>query len=102
MDATVQFYSQVLDSLHFYLVHLFECGLRTEQPNPNTADDDEEANQNMYTYFDKAFDKVAKLINERQHIRSGFNRLEKKSTNSKFNIQMADGSSDTVYMDEAV
>eukprot|EP01083_Nonionella_stella_P237808 833902_1 len=29
MDATVQFYSQVMDSLHFYLLHLFEYGLRT-------------------------------------------------------------------------
>eukprot|EP01083_Nonionella_stella_P095455 268030_1 len=38
MDVIVQFYSQLMDSLHFYLLHLFDCGLRT--PNVTANDDD--------------------------------------------------------------
>eukprot|EP01083_Nonionella_stella_P287534 978756_1 len=100
MDSIVRFYAQVLDSLHFYLLHLFECGLRTEKGNPNDTDDNKQVDAagNASKYFDKSFARVSKMINARQHIRLAFHRLK---NNSKFNIQAAESvSSDILYMDE--
>eukprot|EP01083_Nonionella_stella_P185913 679337_1 len=82
-------------------MHLFECGLRTERANPNDTDDNKYIAVAAETnnYFDKAFARVSSMINARQHIRGAFNRLQ---NNSKFTIQPAAGSSDSIYMDEAV
>eukprot|EP01083_Nonionella_stella_P248199 859586_1 len=102
MDAVVHFYAQVVDSLHFYLLHLFECGFRMEQASPNDIDDHKQAAAAVdpNTYFDKTLARVSKLINARQHIRMAFNVVQ---NNSKFNIQAAGAvSSDALYMDEAV
>eukprot|EP01083_Nonionella_stella_P086494 240342_1 len=99
MDSTVQFYSHLMDSLHFYLLHLFECGLRTPNVNPND-DDDDDKKEDHDQYFDKQFARVSRIVNERHHIRQSFGRFK---TNTKFNMQAAAGeSSDTVYMDEVV
>eukprot|EP01083_Nonionella_stella_P072168 194396_1 len=101
MDASVQFYSQLMDSLHFYLLHLFECGLRTPKVTPND-DDNDDKKEDHDQYFDKKFSRVSRMVNERHHIRLSFGRFK---TNTKFNIQAAataDESSNTVYMDEVV
>eukprot|EP01083_Nonionella_stella_P112894 332571_1 len=90
MDATVQFYSQRMDSLHFYLLHLFECGLRT----PNVTPNDDEDEKDMY--FDQDFARISTLMNERAHIRLSFDRF-KNST--KFNIK-TETHEEAVYMDE--
>eukprot|EP01083_Nonionella_stella_P085609 237425_1 len=42
-SAATQFYGQLLDSLHFYLLHLFECGFRTERANLNHINDRKQA-----------------------------------------------------------
>eukprot|EP01083_Nonionella_stella_P173475 598520_1 len=100
-DAIVQFYSQLMDSLHFYLLHLFECGLRTPNVTPND-DDNDDKKEDHDQYFDKQFARVSRMVNERHHIRLSFGRFK---TNTKFNIQAAaatDESSNTVYMDEVV
>eukprot|EP01083_Nonionella_stella_P138007 419910_1 len=68
MDATVQFYSQLMDSLHFYFLHLFECGLRTQNATPND-DDDDDKKEDHDQYFDKKFARVSRMVNERHHIR---------------------------------
>eukprot|EP01084_Bolivina_argentea_P154348 269076_1 len=61
-DATVRFYVQLLDSLHFYLIHLFECGFRAEQVRTSDTDDHKQradtADHN--TYFDKSLARVSK------------------------------------------
>eukprot|EP01083_Nonionella_stella_P051470 136653_1 len=101
-DAIVQFYSQLMDSLHFYLLHLFDCGLRTPNVTANDDDDDDDTNEDHDQYFDKQFARVSRMVNERHHIRLSFGRFK---TNTKFNIQAAaatDESSNTVYMDEVV
>eukprot|EP01083_Nonionella_stella_P235457 827935_1 len=102
MDGIVQFYSQLMDSLHFYLLHLFDCGLRTPNVTANDDDDDDDTNEDHDQYFDKQFARVSRIVNERDHIRSSFGRFK---TNTKFNMQApaATGeSSNTVYMDEVV
>eukprot|EP01083_Nonionella_stella_P229972 813381_1 len=95
MDPVVQFYVKLIDSLHFYLVHLFECGLRTVRPNPDTVDTDE----CKQAYVDTELTRISRMVHERRDIRLAFNRLQ---SISKFNIQTAVGSSDTLYMDEAI
>eukprot|EP01083_Nonionella_stella_P257467 881273_1 len=101
MDPVVQFYAELLDSIHFYLIHLFECGLRTERVNPNDTYDRKEAAAEHNMYYDQAVTRISKIMNERQDIRFTFNRLNNNS--SKFNIKAAAvESSEIIYMDEAV
>eukprot|EP01083_Nonionella_stella_P237085 832042_1 len=100
MDAIVQLYSQLMDSLHFYLLHLFECGLRTPNVTPND-DDDDDKKEDHDQYFDKQFARVSRMVNDRHHTRLPFGRFK---TNTKFNMKTAPTgeSSNTVYMDEVV
>eukprot|EP01083_Nonionella_stella_P234825 826319_1 len=101
-DHRVNFYSQLLDSFHFYLMHLFECGMRTETNDIDQKGDEDEQMDDDNQYFDARFARISRAINQRQHIRLAFARFK---TNNKFNIQAATatgGSSNTVYMDEAV
>eukprot|EP01083_Nonionella_stella_P035993 98196_1 len=66
MDPIVHFYAKLVDSLHFYFIHLFDYGLRTEKASPNDTDDDQKEDR----YFDKEFERVSKMVNERQHVGS--------------------------------
>eukprot|EP01083_Nonionella_stella_P289492 985092_1 len=99
MDVNVQFYSQLMDSLHFYLIHLFECGLRTTNVDP--PDDDCANKEDDDKYFDKQFARISKTVNERRKIRLSFGRFK---MNTKFNMhpETGTGSVDTVYMDEVM
>eukprot|EP01083_Nonionella_stella_P109603 319788_1 len=99
IDRTVQFYSQIMDSFHFYVQHMFECGLRTERPQPN--DNDQKQDDSVGTEFAR----IARMTNERQHIRSSFSRFK---DNTKFNLQTSTHvsvhkeatSPDKAYIDE--
>eukprot|EP01083_Nonionella_stella_P203216 741711_1 len=97
MDSTAQFYSQIMDSFHFYVQHMFECGLRTETPKSGGNDDSSD--------IDVEFARIARMTNERQHIRSSFSRFK---DNTKFNLQTSTHvsvhkeatSPDKAYIDE--
>eukprot|EP01083_Nonionella_stella_P022692 62726_1 len=100
-DVFVQFYAQRLDSLHFYLMHLFDCGMRTEQSNAIRIDTNQQAfvADEKDKYFDQEFARVKLQINERKHIRLA---IHGDSTN-KFSIQTAPAAStDTIFMDETI
>eukprot|EP01084_Bolivina_argentea_P232021 391145_1 len=78
-DSALHFYKQTMDSLHFYLLHLFDTGLRTRNVvgNDEMKRDDE--------YFDASFSRMHKTISERQRTTKSFERF-KQGNNSKFNI----------------
>ncbi len=81
-DGITHFYKTIFDSLHFYLIHLYECGLRIPTSTTNDDNMDNKNDDDNNIYFDNAFSRVTRLINERQHIISSFNRFK----SNKFSI----------------
>ena len=71
-----------MDSLHFYLFHLYQCGLRVIQSEEKEKEDEEKGDKE---YFDAAFSRIVKAINERKHITANFNRFE---NNNKYNLNV--------------
>eukprot|EP01084_Bolivina_argentea_P207085 353404_1 len=82
LNATVTFYMQIMDSLHFYLHHCFHVGLRARADSDANATDEK---QNV-EYFDAVFSRINKMTLERQHITKHFDRFSTKK-NNKFNIK---------------
>eukprot|EP01084_Bolivina_argentea_P111482 198878_1 len=82
-DELVHFYAQSMDSLHFYFLHLYQCGLRTEKPNEDDNKDIQIDDVDSDTYFDQEFSRISRLIHERQHISASFNRFK---NNNKFSL----------------
>ena len=82
-NALLNFYISNIDSLHFYLLHLYDFGLRIKI-DKNTQNIEQKDDQ-TYTddTFDAAFAKICKTINQRRSITSSFDRF--KST-TKFSI----------------
>eukprot|EP01084_Bolivina_argentea_P306808 530231_1 len=82
LDPTLNFYKITMDSLHFYMFHIFECGLRTlnrmENENSNELKSDNE-------YFDPLFARVSKMINDRINITKSFMRFK---SNHKFTLMV--------------
>eukprot|EP01084_Bolivina_argentea_P097662 175561_1 len=81
-DELVQFYAQSMDSLHFYLLHLYQCGLRTEKPNEDENNEIKNDDANNDKNFDHEFSRISRLILERQHSAT-FNRFK---NNNKFSL----------------
>eukprot|EP01084_Bolivina_argentea_P251275 421379_1 len=98
-DGVLQFYKNQFDALHFYLFHLYQCGLRTEKPNENDVETKNDENNNENKLFDKEFSRVTRLIKERQHITDSFDRFE---SSNKFSImaQQQQQEQETTFMDE--
>ena len=76
-----------MDSLHFYLFHLFECGLRLKkedkkyQDYDNKAEDDEMVEDE---YYDKQFAKINGILSQRQRKIKPFERLCPPAPNLSF------------------
>eukprot|EP01084_Bolivina_argentea_P117806 209142_1 len=60
MDAKIKFYSKIINSLHFYLFHCFDVGLRTRECDTEQKDED-------YIYF--------KNIQETAYVTKDFDRF---------------------------
>eukprot|EP01084_Bolivina_argentea_P263327 445653_1 len=121
VDELCNFYTKILDSLHFYLLHLYQCGLRTQKQNEDDIKngdtdhgDDEyfhqefarvsrliqaEAHHDDDKCFDKEFSRISRLIQERQHITTTFNRFK---NNTKFSLihQNEEQDESKTFMDE--
>ena len=88
LDTKLNFYKQTMDSLHFYLFHCFDAGLRTMKHDDNETKTDDDDNKNNFEYFDAEFSRINKMISERKHITNSFNRF--KTKNTKFSIITTD------------
>eukprot|EP01084_Bolivina_argentea_P226124 382004_1 len=97
LDNVLNFYKITMDSLHFYLVHLFECGLRTNTINNSDAKRELKPNKDN-EYYDQSFAHITRIINERKRISDSFNRFK---NNNKFNIGFIKqtGHSSVTFMD---
>eukprot|EP01084_Bolivina_argentea_P094033 169061_1 len=60
LEPELNFYKQVMDSFHFFVSHLYHCGLRTISNN----DDDDDEIENEDEYFDKVFYRLNKQIKQ--------------------------------------
>ncbi len=83
MDPILNFYKITMDSLHFYIFHLFDCGMRTIILNDNENQIKEEKKDSEY--FDADFARINSIINDRKHITQSFARFR---NNNKFNINV--------------
>eukprot|EP01084_Bolivina_argentea_P298068 513586_1 len=74
LEPKLTFYKNTMDSLHFFLFHLYHTGMRTIKTNDDINDndndkiDDEMKDDNDKEYFDKVFYRLNKQIKERQHL----------------------------------
>ena len=80
-DLTSNFYKRNMDSLHFYLLHLFDTGLRINEMKQNKHDNEENNN-----YFDAKFKQINHLV-KKQTKTASFDRL---TNNTKFNMVITD------------
>eukprot|EP01084_Bolivina_argentea_P030671 56793_1 len=97
-DEKVEFYKSTFDALHYYILHLFETGMRT--PKMNDGDNDNKtAEDDNNEYFDAKFTRIANLIAEKQETTKRFHRFK---SNNKFNIGFEEEKKDesSTVMDE--
>ena len=84
-DDLLNFYTDTIDSLHFYLLHLFDCGLRVKRDdNDKNEENKDETQFDDNTLIDAAFAGILRAVNARKSTRESFNRF--KNT-QKFSIQ---------------
>ena len=90
MDPICQVYAQVLDSLHFYLFHSVDAGLRFIRPNKSTWEQQineiKKSDDNNNPYFDAEIAMMNKLLSTSTDKRRSFNRWSQN--NGKFSISV--------------
>ena len=84
MDALLNFYKTVIDSLHFYLFHLYDSGLRVLRKKTDEKEDEEDI-EDGNNCFDKEFARIQSEINIRKEESGAFSRFENVT---KFGIGM--------------
>eukprot|EP01084_Bolivina_argentea_P266524 452073_1 len=72
-----------MDSLHFYIFHCFDVGLRIKTTELKKEEKKEE---NKDKYFDNEFNKINNIISQRKNITKTFARFS-ITKNNKFNIK---------------
>ena len=78
LSAKTMFYREIIDSLHVYLFHLYQYGLRSDVTKPQkqqNVDAEDEKDQ----YFDSQFMKMKKYINNTQSMTKSFSRYNPNS-----------------------
>ena len=88
LDPKLDFFKQTMDSLHFYLFHCFDAGLRTKKMDEFVDDEMKDDDDNDDQYFDAAFDRINKMILEKRNITKTFRRFQ--TNNTKFSIITGD------------
>ena len=78
------FYKRCMDSLHFYVMHMFDCGLRVHHQD-NEQEEEIKDHDDGYddASVDKQFARILKAINERRQVTLLFTRFR---NNTKFNM----------------
>eukprot|EP01084_Bolivina_argentea_P137800 242693_1 len=82
LTPQLNFFAQTMDSVHFYLFHCFDIGIRTKHEPRQQISEEEQKNNNKY--FDAAFSRLNKMIAERHYTTKAFERFSTKNT--KFTI----------------
>ena len=77
----------IIDSIHHFLMHIFECGLRDIGDNRPNDDSDVEKEKNEY--YDKEFARMSARISSTRNNTQRFNRI---NTSNKFNINIGNKS----------
>merc|ERR1712024_161793 len=73
LDPVLSFYKETMDSLHFYLFHCFDAGLRTKNPDNNNDDDDDDDDEGKGDrYFDAEFSRIHRVVSEKRNITKTF------------------------------
>eukprot|EP01084_Bolivina_argentea_P033113 61278_1 len=73
-----------MDSLHFYLFHCYDIGIRTKNTRGRRKKEEDEKKNDKY--FDASFAETNKIMQMRAHVTKGFDRFS-PTKNSKFNIK---------------
>eukprot|EP01084_Bolivina_argentea_P262211 443365_1 len=70
LTPTENFYKMTMDSLHFYLFHCFDVGIRTkkEDNEDKKQPTDKQKEEKKGEYFDSKFSRLNQMILERQHL----------------------------------
>ena len=83
VDSKLNFYIETMDSLHFYIFHLYDVSLRfTDDKNEETQDENMSMDNN--DYFDQEFSRKCKISSSTRNASARFDRINDNS--SKFNI----------------
>ena len=97
-DPYLKFYMEILDSLHFYIFHLYHLGYRTMQTNEN---DDCIQENSTDAYFDADFSRISRMTTQSQHLIPPIRRFSVPN-NCKFSIKtdkQYEESDDTTFLD---
>ena len=79
IDLISNCYKREVDSLHFYVMHLFDCGLRVHNEYQEEINNDRDNDGKV----DKQFQRILKTINERKEATLLSRRFK---NNTKFNL----------------
>ena len=86
LDPVLRFYKDIMDSLHFYLFHLYHCGLRvTKVEDGNDNDNKQDEFKTYDEYFDAGLSRLTRIIKEAEMNTAAFDRFK---ADDKFNIAM--------------
>eukprot|EP01084_Bolivina_argentea_P211249 359364_1 len=81
IDPIVIFYKDIMDAIHFYVFHLYECGLRVSKTDE--YDDNKHESKTDNEYYDAELARITRIIKERQINTTHFDRFK---VSNKFNI----------------
>ena len=87
------FFAETIDSLHFYIFHIFDVGLRIpSRPKDYNSNHDEKGNIDITSgkgeFFDPEFAEIRQRINEKGANTNSFERFGKQGNDSKFSINI--------------
>ena len=83
-NSNIALYKQTMDSLHFYIFHAFDAGLRI--PKTVSSIDNNEDTKSENEYYDASFAKIKKILSEKNKNTESFERFG-SNNNAKFNIK---------------
>ena len=87
LDPNTSLYIDTLDSLHFYIFHVTQIGLRAIKSNDTEYKTDQVSSDN--SYYDTSFARMRDQISSRNHSTKLFDRFPAENKiNSKFNINI--------------
>eukprot|EP01084_Bolivina_argentea_P171499 297120_1 len=83
-ETNISFYQQILDSIHFCVMHLYDTGMRVKEDTFN----DIAAIKTQHEYSDDIFANICGTVKRKQQILRKMSGYEDRFNNNKFNITM--------------